>query len=222
MSKSGDFIFKRNPDNQLIFVGDFDGYYRSENDPWGQSASSSMKRYYDRSRERLMSLISKIDRKDHIMEIGCGLGYVTSMISDNFKNSNVHGMDISETAIKTAREKFNTLHFIQADISKPIPKYLPQNTYDIIILNQLLWYILEPLPHVLNNIHSLLTDDGYLIVSNAFAREQHYGTHIIDHFYGATAYFSRQKNFKLLHAAFYHDEEEHDDGHFLLKKCHSI
>jgi len=222
MSKSGDFIFKRNPENRLIFVGDFDGYYRSENDPWGQSASSSMRRYYELSRERLISIISKIDKKDHIMEVGCGLGYVTAMIAENFNESHVYGVDISETAIKSAREKFNTLSFTQADISNLIPTVLPQNTYDIIILNQLLWYILEPLPQVLKNIHSLLTEDGYLIVSNAFAREQHYGVHIIDHFYGATAYFSRQNNFKLLHAAFYRDEEEHDDGHFLLKKCNTI
>ncbi|MFB0584303.1 class I SAM-dependent methyltransferase [Aeromonas salmonicida] len=218
MSKSGEFIFKKNSNDQLLFVGDFDGYYRSENDPWGQSASSTMSRYYSLSRERLMALISKVDTKDHILEIGCGLGYVTAMIAENLKSSHVYGMDISEVAIENARHKFTNLTFIQADISDLTISNLPQSTYDIIVLNQLLWYILEPLPIVLSNIFLLLKDNGHLIISNAFAREQNYGVHIIDHFHGAAAYFSHLKNFKLLHAAFYNDGEEHDDGHFLLKK----
>ena len=39
MSKS-DYIFKKNG-NKLEFVGDFDGLYKSEKDPWYQSNETS-------------------------------------------------------------------------------------------------------------------------------------------------------------------------------------
>ena len=79
--------------------------------------------------------------------------------------------------------------------------------------------ILESLPNVMANIYSTLEDDGFLIISNAFAREQRYGTEFIDHFHGAAHFFSKLDGFKLIHACFYNDNEEHDDAHFLLKKC---
>ena len=218
VSKSGSYIFKE-VDNKLIFIGDFDGFYKQDNDPWGQSASSEMSRYYQLSRQRLVHIISTIKDKSMIVEIGCGLGYVTKLISDEFPQSKVMGIDISETAIKKATQLFPCLNFIEADICDPeLTSHGENGTWDVVILNQLLWYILESLPTVMANIYSLLNNNGHLIISNAFAREQKYGTEFIDHFHGAVSYFSKLDTFQLIHASFYNDNEEHDDAHFLLKK----
>ncbi|MGU5646342.1 class I SAM-dependent methyltransferase [Aeromonas caviae] len=218
MSKSGNHIFKE-VDNKLIFIGDFDGFYQEDNDPWGQSASSDMSRYYQLSRQRLIHIISTIKEKSMIVEIGCGLGYVTKQISDEFPQSKVAGIDISETAINKATQLFPCLRFIEADITDPqLTSRVESGTWDVVILNQLLWYILESLPTVMTNIYSLLKSDGHLVISNAFAREQRYGAEFIDHFHGAASLFSKLDNFQLIHAAFYNDSEEHDDAHFLLKK----
>ncbi|MCF5760840.1 class I SAM-dependent methyltransferase [Aeromonas veronii] len=220
MSKSGSYIFKEIND-KLVFVGDFERFYQADNDPWGQSASSEMSIYYQLSRQRLMSILSTIKEKSMIVEVGCGLGYVTKLISDGFpQNNNIVGLDISETAINKAKLLFPDLKFICADITSPRFKYdFGHVRANVVILNQLLWYILESLPNVMANIYSTLEDDGFLIISNAFAREQRYGTEFIDHFHGAAHFFSKLDGFKLIHACFYNDNEEHDDAHFLLKKC---
>ncbi|EKP0261915.1 class I SAM-dependent methyltransferase [Aeromonas sobria] len=219
MSKSGSYIFKE-IDDKLVFIGDFERFYQEDNDPWGQSASSEMSRYYQLSRQRLMSILSIIKEKSMIVEVGCGLGYVTKLISDEFPQSNnIVGLDISETAINKAKQLFPDLQFICADITSPHFTYDPGHARaNVVILNQLLWYILESLPTVMKNIYSILEKDGVLIISNAFAREQRYGAEFIDHFHGAANYFSKVANFKLIHASFYNDNEEHDDAHFLLKK----
>jgi trans-aconitate methyltransferase len=219
MSKSGSYIFKE-IDDKLIFIGDFEKFYQQDNDPWGQSASSEMSRYYQLSRQRLMSILSTIKEKSMIVEVGCGLGYVTKLISDGFPQSNnIIGLDISETAINKAHLLFPDLNFICADITSPhLTSYFGHARANVIILNQLLWYILESLPTVMENIYSILEKDGILIISNAFAREQKYGVEFIDHFHGAADYFSKLDNFKLIHATFYNDNEEHDDAQFLLKK----
>ena len=39
MKTSGEYVFKKNQEGQLEFVGDFDGYYKNDDDPWGQSAT---------------------------------------------------------------------------------------------------------------------------------------------------------------------------------------
>lgn len=217
MTKSKDFIFKE-VEQKLVFVGDFEGYYKHSEDPWDQSATANMGDYYQASRTRLVALLKQLPSAVYIAEMGCGLGYVTAYLAEQIPNSQFKGFDISPTAIDKAKQRFPHLHFSQADISSAhfAEGHVTQK-FDVIILNQLLWYILEDLPQVMLNMAHLLRPKGYLVISNAFAREQRYGTKIIDHFDGAAKFFRQQANFTLLHAAFYNDHYEHDDGHFLLQ-----
>ena len=57
--------------------------------------------------------------------------------------------------------------------------------YDVVILNQLLWYILESLFITFENCFSLLNSNGRVIVSQAFLQSpQKYGADICDGFDG--------------------------------------
>mgnify|MGYP001024141780 CR=1 FL=1 len=89
----------------------------------------------------------------------------------------------------------------------------------MLILNQLLWYILEDFDHVINHCHALIETGGHLFISNAFAREQRYGKSIIDGFGGLYTYFSRHQHFSIVEAHFYDENTEHMDGHLILKRC---
>ena len=61
----GEFIFQEDRDGKLQFVGDFDGLYASDIDPWEQSANGDLnyKKYYDFSRARLARVIKSIENK---------------------------------------------------------------------------------------------------------------------------------------------------------------
>lgn len=217
MTKSKDFVFKE-IDNKLVFVGDFEGFYQATSDPWDQSAQSTMSDYYNASRERLCALLKSLNSVDSVIEVGCGLGYVTNFLSGKLPDTTVNGCDISSTAIKRAKTSFPHLRFTQIDISAPDFKEKNDPAqYDVVVLNQLLWYILEDLNRVMENVGHLLTPQGFLIVSNAFAREQRYGREIIDHFDGAAKFFRGLSTFELLQANYYNENFEHDDGHFLLQ-----
>lgn len=216
MSKSKNYIFTERK-GELAFVGDFDGYYRDSDDPWEQSANAQMGRYYQLSRERLLTLASSSPNIGRILEVGCGHGHVTRLISERFVGSEVCGLDISNVAIAGARQRYPQLPFFCGNIgASMLPRELTEERFGLVILNQLLWYILDDLPQVLANVRTLLASDGRLLISNAFAREQRYGTAIIDHFDGAVRYFRQPPGYRLLQARFDNDGEEHDDGHLLL------
>ena len=79
-----EFVFRELPSGKLEFIGDFEGLYQNVSDPWEQSADKGdMSVYYKRSRNRL---IENIDPKNNqkILEIGCGLGFTTKLLSDTY------------------------------------------------------------------------------------------------------------------------------------------
>ena len=140
MSKS-DYIFKKNG-NKLEFVGDFDGLYKSEKDPWYQSneTSGEYNLYYIYSRDRLNNKLKEIN-PNSLLEVGCGLGYTTQIIQDCLPKCDITGMDISSVAVKRADKLFPNLKFKSSDISDV--NLSLDIKYDVVVLNQLLWYILN-------------------------------------------------------------------------------
>jgi SAM-dependent methyltransferase len=176
------YIFKEKGD-KLEFVGDFESLYRNDDNPWDQSGDiGEMSHYYKNSRKRLIREIVKIS-PDSLLEIGCGLGYVTKYILDENSNCDVFGMDISKTAISKAKKKFPNIEFIEGDIRSAGLKM--HKKYDIIILNQLLWYVLTSLKQSIENCTSMLNPEGKIIVSQAFLKTpQKYGKDICDGFEG--------------------------------------
>ena len=81
----------------------------------------------------------------NILEVGCGIGYVVDFLSKKTSNCTVDGMDISSEAIKLAKKTFTELNFVVGDITK---KNTLTKKYNVVILNQILWYILDSLDHV--------------------------------------------------------------------------
>ena len=92
------------------------------------------------------------------------------------------------------------------------------NCFDTVIFEQILWYILEGIDDAVKNTTHLLKNDGNLIVSNAFSREQRYGKAIIDGYPGAVKYFSSLSNLTLVASHYYDDGLRNTDAHFLLKR----
>jgi len=210
------YIFKPNGD-KLEFVGDFESLYKNEDDPWNQSGKDGeISYYYAHSRRRLVNQLKEIN-PDSLLETGCGLGYTTKIIQESLPECNVIGMDISRTAIIKAVKLFPSLDFMSGDISGT--NFYSDIKYDVVILNQLLWYILESLSETFENCFSILKPNGRIIISQAFLQApQKYGKDICDGFDGLISYLSDHK-FNIEYSQL--DDSNsfvHNDGLIILKK----
>ena len=96
-----EFVFREDREGKLQFVGDFDGLYACDIDPWEQSADGDLnyKKYYDFSRVRLASAIKGIENKKTVLEIGCGAGFALNFLANNLPSLSLSGVDISSIAI---------------------------------------------------------------------------------------------------------------------------
>ena len=88
---SKEYVFRTEEDGTLEFVGDFEGFYQNENDPWGQEgADERLRDYYAFSRSNLLTAIRNLtyshDNNINILEIGCGLGGVPPRNKTLIKN----------------------------------------------------------------------------------------------------------------------------------------
>jgi SAM-dependent methyltransferase len=206
-------------DGGLKFVGDFDALYREEDDPWGQSATDGQTmEYYFSSRSTLhQSLRSHFPfGKYYALEVGCGHGHAV-----NYFDGNWTGMDISPTAINKARELYKIRDFFVGDIREKT--CMPEDHagfYNVVLLSQMLWYILERIDDAVSNALSLCAADGLLIVSQAFLKdEQRYGVDIANGFPGALHLFStRFPSLELVEARFDTSTHSHNDGLMIFRK----
>ncbi len=155
-------------------IGNFEGIYNNISDPWGQSAvnNDEMSSFYKLSRKHLAKCLATYDvqLRTTVAEIGCGHGYVIPYIRNSFANATVDGYDISRSALETASKLNPSQRFMLSDIRKePLP-----SRYDVIILSNLLWYIIDSFPSVaVNALKSVHADSNSLIVIyNAFFKEQ--------------------------------------------------
>lgn len=213
------FIFEDSGDN-LIFIGDFDGLYENLADPWEQSGKSgSIQGYYAYSRKCLVNCLKEINPKT-IAEVGCGLGYTTSIIGDQLTECNILGIDISKVAIEKAKINFPKINFENKDIADKNLKFNTQ--FDVIILNQLLWYILENIDVVFKNCWENLSNDGCLVISQAFLKEeQRYGREICDGFDGLINLIKTKHSNNFFLENFQYNLSQrylHNDGLIVLRK----
>jgi len=216
MAGSNEFIFKKNSDGILEFVGDFNGYYINDDDPWGQSGEDQrLKEYYQRSRNRTLQFLST-DMLAKTLVVGCGSGHTMDFYQRGTPG-HFSGIDISSQAISIAQNKFPLFDFHVANIlDETSLSGLPCETFDTIIFEQILWYLLEDLGGALKNAGRLLKKDGELIISNGFERDQRYGNEIIEGYAGAVKYFSTSEFCKLKQASYFDDDLHLTDGHFVL------
>ena len=173
-----DYIFKE-CSGKLTYVGRFDEFYTDEPDPWGQSGRTRI--MYKGSRKRQVEIISAFSfNKNSVgLDVGSGLGITTDLFSTTMI---FHGCDISGVAVDKAQKLFPSIHFYVLDIRTPPPDAL-KGIYSVLVLNQLLWYVIDDFPNVLRNARSLLNKNGSIILSNfLFGRDNQ--KFALEHFQG--------------------------------------
>lgn len=110
MAKYHKYVFNV---EERTFIGDFEGMYAHEAvenfDSWHQ----------DDSRQLQCKICLEILNQynfNTIVDIGCGKGALTHILKK--KNNMCFGIDISQTAINIAKERFSDIDFMVCDVNK--------------------------------------------------------------------------------------------------------
>lgn len=103
-----------------------------------------------------------VKEKPSILDLGCGEGVLNERLGD-FDYSYFQGMDFSKVSIDKAKEK----QFPDADfVCDDIHKFVPSRKFDVIIFNEVFYYIHETeRENVLNRMIEHLEENGIIIVS---------------------------------------------------------
>jgi SAM-dependent methyltransferase len=122
------------------FVGQFEKMYQAELrdkfDSWHQDDTRQLQRKID------LLILEQYNFKT-IIDIGCGKGTFTHLFKK--KNNYVLGIDISETAIKIARERYPDIDFLSCNISN-INNYLKlldnfRGGVELVVCSEVLSYL---------------------------------------------------------------------------------
>lgn len=142
-----DYVFKDGK-----FVGDFDGMYQHSADiPW----------HMDKGVEIIFSricvtILKKFHEELHfktICDVGCGLGYMAKKIATALDGVTITGLELSQTAVDKAKKLFPEITFRQYDLLVKNPP--PEEPYDLVMAKNFLWYVLENVDLVFENIAGL-------------------------------------------------------------------
>lgn len=120
--------------------------------------------------ERILSLYKKLKKRglsssSNVLEIGCGIGSVTFLISKIVKSGTIEALDISPKSIEYARKKIlnKNVIFAAADFLEYETK---SKNYDRILLFDVLEHI--PLEHhktLFSKISKLMTEDSEILIN---------------------------------------------------------
>lgn len=94
-------------------VGDFETMYQNESkenfDSWHQDDTRQLQRKID------LAILEDYSF-EKIIDIGCGKGSLTHLLKK--KNNYVLGLDISQTAVNIAQERFPDINFLSIDVNE--------------------------------------------------------------------------------------------------------
>lgn len=150
---------------------DVSKYYDSE---WAKLEKEKLTGINSRHRYIMKFLIENGMKSNHsVLEIGCGIGTLSSFVCSKLKNGKLTGVDISPETIEQNKIRYkhlNNVHFIVSDMTD----FSIDEKYDIIILPDVLEHIpIEAHDNIFKTIKGLIKPDGFIFINipNPYALE---------------------------------------------------
>ncbi len=115
--------------------------------------------YYDLVREEILDLIPSSTKR--LLDVGCGMGTISSIAKKKFNIEEVVGIEKYENAANVASTKLDKvfcgdIESLQLDYSN--------NYFDCILCADVFEHLIYP-ENVIRKLHSLLSDNGVMITS---------------------------------------------------------
>lgn len=132
----------------------FDAEYRRGR--WDYLASAP----FERPRQGVVSAyVGYADPQGSVLELGCGEGTLYAHLAPTNRSGYV-GVDLSEEALGRARARGVSAPLVCAAVEH----YVPDRRFDVIVFNEVLYYIADPAA-VVRRYRPWLTDGGAVVVS---------------------------------------------------------
>ncbi len=164
-------------------VGRYEEMYQNCPDPW---RIEELGPRLD-MRAALLLLAGREGRIDRFLDVGAGLGLFTGLLTRALwrENPAATGVitDISAEAVRRAAERLADprLAFQPLDARDlPSAPVFPPKSFDLVVLAQVLWGLLENLPDTLTALADLLPPGGLMLISQHFpGAGQTYGAGVV-------------------------------------------
>jgi 2-polyprenyl-3-methyl-5-hydroxy-6-metoxy-1,4-benzoquinol methylase len=123
--------------------------------------SGEKSEYFDHYKvDFLKRWIPMRDQEVDILDFGCGMGGISSLIAQAYPRSKVHGYDPSRKSIDFAREKWNAIENVEFKSG-----LLGTNYYDLIVIANVFHHIKpEERREMLILLKSFLKPDGNIVI----------------------------------------------------------
>jgi len=97
-----------------------------------------------------------------ILDFGCGIGSLIPYLHEKFKETKLHGCDISSDSIETAKKSHPYCDFMVVENTTDLQKY---GKIDCIIINTVMHHIPQDEHETwLNGLYNILSEDGMLVI----------------------------------------------------------
>jgi SAM-dependent methyltransferase len=116
--------------------------------------------------KNIYTIINKGNSNPNLLDLGCAFGTLINYFKEEDYSSYV-GVDISSNVISKAKKRnYPNSEFLSCNIQK----FVPQNKFDVIIFNEVIYYLDDPLKE-LERYSEFLTENGFFIISIYGIRE---------------------------------------------------
>jgi len=122
-----DYIIQKDSSGLKKYIADYEGMYKNCDDPHYQSNFNKLEIDF------VVQTVKKVWRMfnlNSVIDVGCGLGFLSNHIFKELGNPKFFACDISETAISKASKKFKNINFFQFDLEKKSETPPPINKFD--------------------------------------------------------------------------------------------
>ena len=111
--------------------------------------------------QRLITILQMVQRIDiqkchHILDLGCGRGWLSVILSQIGFTS---AIDLADVAISRARDMYPTVDFRSGDVFKKLPE---RSFFDLVVSQEVIEHV-EDQPAFVNLVADLLKPGGYFI-----------------------------------------------------------
>ena len=162
-------------------VGDYEGMYQNCSDPW-QIESLGLRLDM---KAALLLLEGREFLLQDTLDIGSGLGLFAEKFSEKILAAKPEARftltDISPTAVARLTKRFSRPNFIFQTFDLRAEPIWPAESFDLLVMSQVLWGLLENLPAALAHLAFLCRRHRFLLISQHFPgiKQQGYGADIV-------------------------------------------